>query len=120
MTKAPKNTSARLIRKAARGFRVGEWLYLFESWDGYTGETLSGSWYIDEIKHHTDETVTFMAKPIRLVPSGSFYREPDLICPVPGGSLIATGTRWLEFKRDEELHRIAGPVLYVIREAEFQ
>lgn len=115
------NTAARLIRKRARGFRVGEWLYLFECYDAYDGRTLRGPYLITEIKYHTESTVTFMTKPIKHVRFGQTYNGLDTtVASTPHGTYVAGGHRMFEFSRDAELHRIAGaPLAYIIQENEF-
>jgi hypothetical protein len=95
-----KNSAIRLIRKRARGFRVGECLFLFDCVDPFNGFTYRGSYQIREIKHLTESTVTF-------------------ICD---GTGLHSSTTWacIEFQRDQEVHRIAGePLGYIIREDEF-
>lgn len=89
----------RLIRKQARGFKVGEWLFLFDCEDTHNGLTHRGSYQIGEIKRRTESTLTFM-------------------CAGAEGS----STNWavLEFPREQEIHRIAGePLAFIIREDEF-
>jgi hypothetical protein len=113
--------AVRLIRKQARGFRVGEWLYLFECYDAYDGKTLRGPYLITEVKHHTESTVTFMTKPIRHVYFGQVYSGIDtVVANSPHGTYVAHGHRMFEFSRDAELHRLAGePVTFVVQENEF-
>lgn len=114
-----KNMAVRLIRKQARGFRVGEWLYLFECYDAYDNSTLRGPYLITEVKRHTELTVTFFTKEIRFVPYGTKYSSIDsMVGSAPGGSYVATGYRSFEFDRDAELHRIAGEPLQHIIQAE--
>lgn len=115
------NTSVRLIRKQARSFRVGEWLFLFECYDGYDNTTLRGPYLITEVKHHTDSTVTFFTKPIQHVRFGKTHNGLDTIVgKSPHGTYIAGGYRSFEFDRGAELHRIAGlPLPEIIREDEF-
>lgn len=115
------NTAVRLIRKQARGFRDGEWLYLFECYDAYNNTTLRGPYLITEVKHHTESTVTFHTKPIRHVPFGTIYNGLDaIVANSPHGTFVASGYRSFEFDRDTELHRIAGePLTDIIREEEF-
>jgi hypothetical protein len=89
----------RLIRKQARGFRVGEWLFLFNCHDSMSGLTHRGTYQIREIKRQTESTVTF-------------------ICD---GTGVHSSTSWalVEFLRDQEVHRLAGePLSYIIREEE--
>lgn len=116
-----RNMAIRLIRKQARGFRVGEWLYLFECYDAYDNSTLRGAYLITEVKHHTESTVTFVTKPIRFVSFGTRYNGlSTMVASDPNGSFIADGHRMFEFDRRAELHRIAGvPLGYVIQEDEF-
>lgn len=93
-----KNMAIRLIRKRVRGFRQGEWLYLFGC--RIDGDLVYGSFYIEEIKKHSESTRTFLCK------------------GVPGAS--SRNRVLVEFISEHELHRIAGePLGAIIREDEF-
>lgn len=97
-SKKRTNTAIRLIRKQTRGFRVGEWLYLFGC--RVDGELVYGSFYINEIKKHNESTRTFLCR----------------------GAPGASSKTWavMEFPSTYELHRIAGePLGCIIREEEF-
>lgn len=88
----------RLIRKQARGFRVGEWLFLFGATCPITGRTFRGAYEISEIKRMSDTTLTFMLD-----------------------GTAASSHEWatVEFLRDQEVHRIAGePLGFIIHEEE--
>lgn len=90
----------RLIRKQARGFRVGEWLFLFDCKDSTHDVTYRGAYEIREIKWQTESTVTFYCA---------------------GVTPLQSSTTWamVEFLRDQEVHRIAGePLGYIIHEEE--
>lgn len=102
MSKDRKQNNTVLIRKQARGFRVDEVLFLYNCRDVYHG-ILSGPFWIREIKHMTDTTVTF------------------IVWPAVGrgfGGAWKAGVRSyaLEFLRDQPLHRISGPIVSTIIE----
>lgn len=93
-----KNMAVRLIRKQVRGFRQGEWIF-FDSFYDDKGP-IHGSYYIREIKKHTEATRTFLCEGVR----GASTRDWIVV----------------EFLSATELYRIAGePVAIIIHEEEF-
>lgn len=67
--------ATQLIRKSANRFGPWEVLYLFDCHDPFRGRTLRGPFMITEIKHQSNETVTFLARRIVSLAAGG---QPNL------------------------------------------